>query len=133
MPVVQVEANLSLDQLVKAVEQLSRPDLDEFVPRVMALRAKRRASTLSRTEADLLQRINEGLPSGTRQRYANLIAQRQAETLTDEQYDELLQLTQQVEAFQARRVGYLAELAQLRKVALAELADSLDIREPDDV
>lgn len=133
MPVVQVEANLSLDQLVKAVEQLSRPDLDEFVPRVMALRAKRWTPTLSRTEADLLQKINEGLPPATRQRYADLVAQRQAETLTDKQYAELLQLTQQVEAFQARRVGYLAELAQLRRMPLAELAVSLDIREPDHV
>lgn len=133
MPVVQVEANLSLDQLVKAVEQLSRPDLDEFVPRVIALRAQRRTPTLSRTEADLLQKINAGLPASTRQRYADLIVRRQAETLTDQQFDELLQMTQQVEAYQAQRVGYMAELAQLRRMSLAQLADSLGIHEPNHV
>jgi hypothetical protein len=133
MPVVQVEANLSLDQLVRVVEQLSRPDLDVFVPRVIALRAQRQTPTLSQTEADLLLRINEGLPVPMRQRYAELIARRQAETLTDAEYNELLQLTQQVEAHQARRVGYLAVLAQLRKVPLAALADSLGIQEPNHV
>lgn len=133
MPVVQVEANLSLDQLVRAVEQLSRPDLDIFVPRVIALRAQRQTSTLSQTEADLLLKINQGLPAPIRQRYADLIARRQAETLTDAEYDELLQLTQQVEALQARRVACLAELAHLRQVPLAALADSLGIQEPNHV
>jgi hypothetical protein len=130
MPVVQVEANLSLDQLVRAVEQLSKPDLDFFVPRVIALRAQRQTPTLSQTEADLLLKINEGLPALMRQRYADLIARRQAETLTDAEYAELLELTQQVEACQARRVACLAELAQLRKVPLTTLADSLGINEP---
>ena len=133
MPVVQVEANLSLDQLVRAVEQLSKPDLDFFVPRVIALRAQRQTPTLSQTEADLLLKINEGLPTLMRQRYAELIARRQAETLTDAEYAELLELTQQVEAYQARRVACLAELAQLRKVPLATLADSLGIKEPSHV
>ncbi len=133
MPVVQVEANLSLDQLVRAVEQLSRPDLDEFVPRVIALRAKRRTPTLSQTEAELLLKINQGLAPAVRQRYAALNAKRQAETITDQEYDELLDLTQQAEAFQAQRLGYLAELAQLRSVPLAELADSLGIRALSDV
>jgi hypothetical protein len=88
---------------------------------------------MSQVEADLLLKINEGLPAPRRQRYSELIARRQAETLTDSEYDELLQLTQQVEAYQTRRVGYLAELAQLRKVPLATLADSLGIQEPNHV
>ena len=88
---------------------------------------------MSQTEADLLLQINEGLPVRMRQRYAELIAKRQAETLTDAEYAELLELTQQVEAYQARRVAHLAELAQLRKVPLATLADSLGIKEPNHV
>ena len=84
----------------------------------------------SQTEADLLLKINEGLPAPMRQRYTELIARRQAETLTDAEYAELLELTQQVEAYQALRVAYLAALAQLRKVPLATLADSLGIKAP---
>ncbi len=85
---------------------------------------------MSQAEADLLLKINEGIPAALRQPYAELIARRQAETLTDAEYHELLQLIQQVEALQARRVAYLAELAQLRQVPLAALADSLGIQEP---
>jgi hypothetical protein len=96
------------------------------------VRASERHS-LSQNEADLLLKINQGIPSPIRQRYADLIARRQAETLTDAEYDEMLQLTQQVEAFQARRVAYLAELAQLRQIPLAALADSLGIQEPSHV
>lgn len=130
MPVVQVEANLSVDQLIKAVEQLSPPELDEFVPRVMALRSRHSIASLPKAEADLLLKVNEDLSPAVRQRYADLIAKRQSETLSDQEYDELLQLTRQVEAFQARRVGYLAELARIRKVSLSELINSLGIREP---
>lgn len=37
MPIVQVEAQLSIDELLKAVDQLSFPELEQFVFQVIAL------------------------------------------------------------------------------------------------
>ena len=131
MPVVQIDADLSLDQLLHAVEQLSRPELDEFVPRVVALRARREAPRLSNAEASLLLEINQGLPADDMARYETLIVKRDEERLSPQEYDELLCLTQQLEALQANRVGYLAKLAEIRSIPLTQLVDDLGIRTPD--
>lgn len=130
MPVIQVEAQVPAAELLKAVEQLSQPDLEQFVSQVVALRAKRHAPSLPRVESELLLKINQGVPSDIQKRYNELIAKRQAETLTSDEYQELLRLTQQVEEFEVRRVEYLAELARLRGTSLTTLMENLEIRPP---
>ena len=130
MPVVQVEAQVLTDELLKAVGRLSQPDLEQFVFQVIALRAQRQAPGLPRVESELLLKINEGIPSDVQKRYNELIAKRQAEVLTPDEYEELLQMVQQVEKLEARRVEYLAELARLRGIALTALMENLGIRPP---
>lgn len=131
MPVVEVDAKLSLDQLLLAVEQLSPPELDEFVPRVVAIRARRKAPSLPAAESALLLQINQSLPTDVIARYEYLIARRKDETLSAQEHAELLRLTQQFETSQAKRVRYLAKLAEIRKVPLTQLLDDLGIRTPD--
>jgi len=97
MPTIQVEANVSPRELLRAAEQLSPPELDVFVAEVLALRSWRAAPFLSASEAELLNRINLGLPDEWRRRFEVLKARRQAEALTPEEQDELLGLTAQVE------------------------------------
>lgn len=130
MPMLQVEAQLPTDELLKAVGRLSSPDLEQFVFQVIALRAQRQAPGLPHAESELLLKINEGIPSDIQKRYNELIAKRQAEQLTIDEYTELLQLTQQVEKFETQRVEYLAELARLRGTSLTALMENLGIRPP---
>jgi hypothetical protein len=130
MPIVQVEAQLPTDELLRAVGQLNQPDLEQFVFQVIALRAKRQAASLSRVESELLLKINAEVPSDIQTRYNELIAKRQADTLTPDEYQVLLQLTQQVEKLEVRRVEYLAELARLRRTSLTALMEKLGIRPP---
>ena len=111
MPVVQVEAQLSPDKLFAAVKQLSEPELEQFALELNALIAKRKAPSLPQAESELLLKINQGMASGVQQQYEELIAKRQAETLTSDEYDELLDLTQQIEDSEAQRLAFLAELA----------------------
>lgn len=130
MPVIQLEAQLPPEKLLKAVEQLDAQELEEFASNVNALVAKRKAPSLATHEADLLLKINEGVPASVQQRYSELIALRQAETLTAEQYAELLRLTQQVEQIEAARIQNLSELARLRGMSLTALMESLGITTP---
>ncbi len=127
MSTVQVEIHL-IDELLKAVEQLSQSELEQFVSQVIVLRARRRAPSIPRTEAELLLKINQGVPSELQTRYKELIAKHKAETLTPEEYDELLCLTDQVEHLHAQRLKYLAELADLRGATLSDLMKQLEIR-----
>jgi hypothetical protein len=132
MPIVQVEAQLSLstDELLKAVGQLNPSELEKFAFRVLALEAQRKAPSLPRAEADLLLKINQGVPPEVQERYDELIAKRRVESLTPDEYDELLRLTDQIENAEARRLEHLAELARLRKTSLTALMETLGIRIP---
>lgn len=128
MPTVQLEAQVSSEELLKAVGQLDDPELDRFLSRVLTLHAERRAPHLSAYEAELLQKINAGVPPDLEERYDELIAKRRAETLTADEHAELLSLTKQVEQIDATRLELLAELAHLRKVPLKTLIQQLGLQ-----
>ena len=81
-------------------------------------------------EADLLQRINQGLPQETWQRYIELVARRRAETLTPDEHVALVALGDQIEEANARRIEYLVELATLRHTTLEALMRELSISGP---
>jgi hypothetical protein len=132
MPTINIQADISVDVLVKAAEQLSEKELRQFTSQVLALNAKRMASSVTQAEAELLLRINGRLPEDVQRRYAELIAKRDAETLRDEEHQELLRLTKQVEALDVARVEALSQLASRRGVTLSALMRQLEIASPAD-
>jgi hypothetical protein len=130
MSTVQVKTELPFDELLKAVEQLSLPDLEKLMSQVIALQAQRKAPSLSKDETELLLKINQGLPYDVQRRFDDLVAKRQDETLTPDEHQELLHLIDQIEKSDAKRVQYLAELARLRGISLTTLMDQLGIHPP---
>jgi hypothetical protein len=132
MPTLHVEADVSPDELLQAVDQLSTDDLDRFVSHVIALRARRAAPSLPPEEAALLLQINRGLPAELRDRLALLNGKSEEESLTPDEHAELLALVAQVEALEVQRIEALSQLARLRGESLAALMDALGIRPPDD-
>jgi hypothetical protein len=132
MPTVRVEAHLSSEELLQAVQQLGPDELEQFVSEVLSLRAQRQAPCLSQSETELLLKINQGIPEDVRQRYNTLLAKRDDETLTPEEHAELLGLTEQVERLQAERVKHLVALAQLRQKSLEGVMQDLGLWAPAD-
>lgn len=130
MSVVRIEAELSFDKLLNAVEQLSLPELEDLMSQVMTLQAKRKAPCLSADETELMLTINQGLSPDMQMRFDELVVRRQAETLTQEEHQELLSLIDQIEKADAERMKYMAELARIRGVSLEVLMEELEIRPP---
>ena len=120
-------ATFTVDELVKAAEQLPQIDLENLTAQVLTLKARRAAPELSKNEAELLRNINRGMPDALQNRYRELIANRRSETLTRSEHAELLNLTNQVEKYDTERLKYLTELACIRKISLTELLDELGI------
>jgi hypothetical protein len=89
MSTIQVHVQVSPDELAEAVAQLPPAERDQFINRVLALRSQQ-TSGLPHDEVTLLLQINQGLPEPVQQRYDDLIAKRQAETLTPDEHAELL-------------------------------------------
>jgi hypothetical protein len=127
MSTVKLEVQLSSADLIKAVEQLSHEDLEQFVSQVIMLQAQRKASNLQKSEAELLLKINQGVPFDIQNYYNDLIVKRENETLNLDEYHELLRLTEQIEKLQVQRIEYLAELARMRDKSLTELINDLGI------
>lgn len=128
MAITRNKEGISADKLLEAASQLSLPELEKFVAGVISLQSHRRAPGLPKVEADLLVRINKGLPPDIYERYRALIAKREDENLTDEEYEELLHLTDQAEQVQVERLEALIELSHIRNISLDELIESLGIK-----
>ncbi|MBI5714929.1 MAG: STAS/SEC14 domain-containing protein, partial [Chloroflexi bacterium] len=104
MPTVQLEAQISSDELLKAVQQLPPTELDKFVDQVLSLRAHHVTQSLPQTESELLLKINQSIPADLQKRYDELIGKRNAESLTESDHQELLVLTKQVEKLEVQRI-----------------------------
>ena len=118
---------MSLDELIQAANELDETELDRLLQQIVTLRAQRKAHALPAEEADLLDRINQGVPADLRAEYQALRAKREAETLTEADHEQLIQLSNQIEELGAQRLEVLATLAQLRQVALPTLMATLGI------
>jgi hypothetical protein len=132
MPTLHVEAQVSPDDLLQAVDQLGMAELERFVSRVIALRARRAAPSLPADQAELLVQINRGLPAEVRDRLHQLNEQCENQALTPDEHSELVGLVARVEALEVERIECLSRLARLRGVALTALMDELGIRPPED-
>lgn len=124
MSTIKVEVEFSSEDLLKAVGQLSQSDLRKFISQAIAIQAQRTTSSLMQRESELLLKINQGIPLDIQKEYNNLIAKRDVKTLSNDEYKELLRLTEQIEKQQAQRIEYLVELASLRGISLNTLMEN---------
>ena len=97
------------------------------VEKLLGQRGQTNAPLLPRAEAELLDRVDLGVSPETWDRYYALIGKRDDGTLTAEQHRELIGLSDDIEAANARRVGALVELAKLRHISIENLMQTLGI------
>lgn len=121
---------MSIDELIQAANQLNEPDLDKLFQQVLLLRSKHKAPILSTAETELLLQINQGVPADLHQQYQTLRTKSYNETLSEGEYQALLDLSDQIEIIAAERAGLLVKLAELRQVPLKELMEKLEIKAP---
>jgi hypothetical protein len=129
MPKVQVTSQIEIDfdEVLKGIALLKNSELEQFTDKVIALRAQRRAPNLPKDEAELLQKINAGVPSEMHRRFAELDAKMHDETITPMEQQELLKLTDQMELADAERMHNLTLLAEMRNVSVDLLMAQLGI------
>lgn len=125
------QKHLSTEQILAAVEHLSLPEIESLFDGVKALRAKRKAPSLTPQEATLLTLLNQSFAADARVRMRALRTKRTDASLTPAEQQELISLTTQLEEWHARRMETLAELARLRGVSLPVVMDQVGIRLPD--
>ncbi len=118
---------MSVDELLRAVDDLSESDLENLVNRVRSVRTSRKPSILSTQETTLLLQINHALPEELHQEFLVLRDRRDAETITEAENAHLSDVSDRIEILAAERADALVELANLRQVTLTKLMDDLGI------
>ena len=130
MAPIRLAAQVSPEDFLRAIEEMPDQDLILVVTRALAVRAERAAPHLTTGEAVVMARINAALSPSARARLEELTSKRKAETLTSEEYDELIRLTDDLEQIDAARARALTELAQLRHTTLESVMHDLGISRP---
>lgn len=83
---------------------------------------------LSPLEVHLLEKINQSLAQIQWERYRELLARRQAETLSSEEQRELISFSDRIEEANVKRIQYVAELAEVQHTTLPALMTKLGLK-----
>jgi hypothetical protein len=132
MPKMQVTSQIEIDfdEVLEGIARLETSAFEQFVDKVMTLRAQRRASLLPQNEVELLQQATLGLSEHTWQRYHELSEKLQDETLQPGEQQELIGITDKMETANVQRIEALTKLADLRQTTVDALLDELGLRPP---
>ena len=120
---------MTQQDLLQAASQLNTVELKQFVSQITAFYDQRQIVVQS-DEAKLLFQIHRSLSPEIQSRWNELIEKRDDENLTPSEYEELLQLTEDVEGLNVQRLEALAQLAIDRGVDLRTVMHQLNIPEP---
>lgn len=128
-PMTAIILNLSPDLEQKLRSEAAKAGIDPDSYAINALQERLQPSSTPKkvTETDLLQQINIGFSAETWTLYHTLISKRHAETLSPEEHQHLIQLSDRLEKLNAVRIQALIQLANLRNQPLSELMETLGI------
>ncbi len=127
MPLL-VDLPPEIESKVREVAQAEGLDVSTLVRETLEARVRQYDPSRPLTESDLLLRINRGFSEAFWDTYRALIAKRRAETLTPQEQQELIGMSDQLEAWHVERLRYLIKLAELRQVSLDALTQQLGLR-----
>lgn len=119
--------NSSLSALFHEAERLDNRSLDALIANILSLRIQRETPDNQKKEAFLLKKINKSLSIDQIERFKVLNQKRLDETISAEEYAELLILLDKIEKLNVSRLKYLTSLARLRQVPVRELMKQLGI------
>ncbi len=118
---------IAMAELVNSTARLVPQDFDRFLREVYVKRAQDRTTSLPEREAVLLKKIRQNLPEAFQKRFAQLRKKRDAETLSEIEYAEYLDLIDTMETDNAEKLNHIIELANLRGIHPNALMQQLGI------
>lgn len=121
------QVDLGIEDIIAGMSNLETPELERFMQRIGQIVARRKFSSVSEQERELLFKINNVIPVVSQERYALLSEKMQAETITPSEHKELLKLVEKLEAKYVKRLEYLIELARIRNLSLQQLMKQLHL------
>ncbi len=128
MTKIQIQTEIDAQTFLSSVSQIPVNELEYFVRELNALITRRKESNKEYRDRALLSKINTAiLPKGQTERYVSLHLKLEAETISESEYQEFMDLVAKEELLRNERVKYMIELSQLRGVTLPQVMSSLGL------
>ena len=108
-----MDNQISVSELLSNVGRLNTRDFEIFFIEIQSLYGQKITATSTTTENKLLKQIKSRLTSSKQIRFEYLIARRDARTITEQEFNELLKLTDDIEKSDLLRLKRIAKLADL--------------------
>ncbi len=121
MATIKLQENEGLNDLIKSVEELDIDNLEKFLERVLLIRAKKIAPTISKKEANLLTIINQPIPEKLLKGFKKLNSIKKERILLDKEHRQLSKILNDIEKLNADRLVALATLSKIQKKPLKQL------------
>jgi hypothetical protein len=130
--VIHHDSLMTQSDLLQAASQLPAQELEDFVAEITEIHRQRQASDQLHQsyEEALVETIHRSLSPELQARWDELIRKRDEASLIPVEYDELLELTEQVEELNVPRITALSTLAQSRGLDLRSMMRELNLSEP---
>lgn len=119
---------ITTENLLSAVAQMPEREYERFIQKANKLRKQHLTNRKSRKESDLILKINTIFPTDKRERYNELYAKFRESNLNETEHQELLNLNEEFEILNAKRIKYVGELAKLRHQTLEDVIADLQIK-----
>ena len=116
--------------MLEGMANWEMPVLESFAQRVNEIVARRKSPNLSKEETELLQKINQGIPTAALEQYNTLKTKQKMVGLTESEQQELNGVIDFIEKKEGEFLGYLISLSRLRKMPLEKLRKQLGIKTP---
>ena len=116
MAEVEIKSNikLGLTEILEGISKLEIDELELFLKEVSGILAQKKNKTTTKREATLLKKIKSDYPEKLKKQYQLLHSKMESGEITEKEQKELIELSDQFEAMDAKRLQYLLELSELR-------------------
>jgi predicted transcriptional regulator len=119
--------HLYTNNLLQDIAQLDTSSIEQLKADMEVILAKRKQIVKQKKEQQLVQKIHQYTASDTYKRYQVLLEKSRLETITTEDYQELMALTTQIENNNTERLEHLMTLAKIRQKSLREVMQELGL------
>lgn len=123
-------AKTTTENLLNAVVSLPKNEFERLIANAKKLR-RATPENQANKEVRLIKKVNETILSDAeRSRFNELIEKRQRENISEEEFSELIALTEKGEDLNVKRLTYLVEIADIRNKSLRDVMKELEIFPP---
>lgn len=123
---------VTTESILNAVVKMPEKEFDKFVEKAKKLRKGSGKTKWKKDEVAIIGKLNKMVFSDEKQnRFIELTKKRQDSIISENEFEELVELTEESEELDVNRIELLVKLAKSKNKSLDKIMEMLEIRPPE--